>query len=184
MEILPFENLAPTLHAEAARILRDALAHMPSAYGKPGEAEAEVADVLGNPERQALAAVEDGRLLGWIGWIDEMYSHSWELHPLAVDEPHRRKGVARRLVAALEARARDAGILTLWLGTDDDYGGTNLHGKHLFPNVLDHAARIEQKDPRHPIAFYRSAGFEVAGLLPDANGPGKPDILMVKRVGG
>jgi hypothetical protein len=26
-------------------------------------------------------------------------------------------------------------------------------------------------------------GFVVVGVLPDANGPGKPDMLMAKRVG-
>ena len=36
----------------------------------------------------------------------------------------------------------------------------------------------------HPAGFYQRMGFEVVGLIPDANGPGKPDILMAKRVRG
>jgi aminoglycoside 6'-N-acetyltransferase I len=36
----------------------------------------------------------------------------------------------------------------------------------------------------HPAVFYRRMEFEVVGLIPDANGPGKPDILMAKRLGG
>jgi aminoglycoside 6'-N-acetyltransferase I len=35
----------------------------------------------------------------------------------------------------------------------------------------------------HPFFFYRKLGFEPAGLIPDANGFGKPDILMSKRIG-
>jgi aminoglycoside 6'-N-acetyltransferase I len=31
--------------------------------------------------------------------------------------------------------------------------------------------------------FYRKLGFVIVGVVPDANGPGKPDILMAKRVG-
>jgi hypothetical protein len=30
-------------------------------------------------------------------------------------------------------------------------------------------------------AFYLRLGFEVVGLIPEANGPGKPDELMAKR---
>ena len=36
----------------------------------------------------------------------------------------------------------------------------------------------------HPAGFYMRQGFEIVGLIPDANGPGKPDILMAKRVSG
>jgi aminoglycoside 6'-N-acetyltransferase I len=36
----------------------------------------------------------------------------------------------------------------------------------------------------HPAGFYSRMGFQVVGLIPDANGPGKPDILMAKRVSG
>jgi aminoglycoside 6'-N-acetyltransferase I len=85
-------------------------------------------------------------------------------------------------VAALEERARQHGALTLYLGTDDDRPtpGTTAGGVDLFPDPLAHAARLEVID--HPVAFYRLRGFVVVGLIPDANGPGKPDILMAKRL--
>ena len=35
---------------------------------------------------------------------------------------------------------------------------------------------------RHPIGFYWRPGFEFIGVMPDANGFGKPDIYMAKRV--
>ncbi len=42
---------------------------------------------------------------------------------------------------------------------------------------------VDLRDVRgHPFEFYRKCGFVVVGLVPDANGFGKPDILMAKRV--
>jgi aminoglycoside 6'-N-acetyltransferase I len=35
----------------------------------------------------------------------------------------------------------------------------------------------------HPFEFYLRVGFQIAGVLPDANGRGKPDIFLAKRVG-
>ena len=34
----------------------------------------------------------------------------------------------------------------------------------------------------HPFEFYLRLGFRIAGVLPDANGFGKPDIFLAKRV--
>jgi aminoglycoside 6'-N-acetyltransferase I len=31
--------------------------------------------------------------------------------------------------------------------------------------------------------FYQKLGYVIVGVIPDANGPGKPDIMMAKRVG-
>jgi aminoglycoside 6'-N-acetyltransferase I len=143
-------------------------------------AREEVLEALG-PDRICLVARADDEILGWVGAIPE-YSHAWELHPLVVRAGARGEGIGRALVAALEERVRAAGALTLYLGTDDDghVPGTSAGGVELFPDVLSHAANLRVID--HPAGFYLGMGFEIVGLIPDANGPGKPDILMAKRV--
>ena len=34
----------------------------------------------------------------------------------------------------------------------------------------------------HPYAFYQKLGYTIVGVMPDANGRGKPDIYLAKRV--
>jgi len=34
----------------------------------------------------------------------------------------------------------------------------------------------------HALTFYRRHGYRIVGVLPDVNGPGRPDILMAKRL--
>lgn len=177
---LGLADLTAPQRTDAARILREALAHMPDAYQAPGEAEAEVEAFLADPERFGFAAVEGDAVLGWIGAI-QSYSHAWELHPLVVDPPRQRQGVGAALVGELESRCRAQGVLALYLGSDDAFGGTSLFGRDLFPGVLGHAQRLAPA-AGHPFVFYQRLGYEVVGLIPDANGPGKPDILMAKRI--
>ncbi|HEX7593073.1 MAG TPA: N-acetyltransferase, partial [Anaerolineae bacterium] len=87
----------------------------------------------------------------------------------------------RALVHDLEAQARQRGAITVYLGSDDEFGGTNLFGADVYPNVLDHLAAIRNiRD--HPYAFYQKCGYAIVGIIPDANGFGKPDILMAKRI--
>ena len=69
MEIVDFAGLPPSRHVEAARILRDALAHLPSAYNASGEAEAEVALRCADNDWLGHAALEGVRLVGWVGAI-------------------------------------------------------------------------------------------------------------------
>ncbi|HYD44194.1 MAG TPA: GNAT family N-acetyltransferase [Phenylobacterium sp.] len=180
VRIVGFEALDAGQLSQAAAILERAFAHMPDAWPTPEERAEEVQSFLQDDEREALAALAGERVVGWIGWI-ESHSHSWELHPLAVDPDWQGRGIGRRLTAELEARARAAGMLSVWLGTDDDFGGTNLFGVDVFPDVLAHAAQAETTEG-HPLGFYRKLGYEVVGLFPDANGFGKPDILMAKRI--
>ncbi len=67
---------------------------------------------------------------------------------------------------------------------DDDgaeNGRTTIGGRDLYPDPLLAAASVAGT-AQHPLEFYRKLGFVVVGVLPDANGFGKPDIFMAKRV--
>ena len=146
------------------------------------DALAEVREGL-EPGRILLAARDGEVVLGWVGAIPT-YDFAWELHPLVVREGTRGRGVGRALVGALEEELRSRGALTVYLGTDDDgpTAGTSAWGVDLFPDPLAHAVRLESF--HHPVGFYRKLGYVVIGLVPDANGPGRPDILMGKRLSG
>ena len=58
---------------------------------------------------------------------------------------------------------------------------TTLAGVDLYPNLLDHLAQIRNLR-RHSYEFYQKLSFVIVGVIPDANGRGKPDIFLAKRV--
>ena len=118
MQTIPFDSTSAAQREQAAAILVNALAHVSSAWRDMPSARAEVASFTADPNRSAIAAVEGGNLLGWIGCIHG-YSHAWELHPLVIDPAHQGRGYGTRLVRALEEQARRAGVCTIWVGTDD-----------------------------------------------------------------
>jgi aminoglycoside 6'-N-acetyltransferase I len=182
VDIISFATLTPAHLQDAARILVDSLAHVTGAWKTLDQANEMIAGRLADPEWTGFAAVENGAVVGWIGGIAS-YSHAWELHPLVVDPAHQRRGIGKALIGALEDAARHAGAVSLYLGSDDDFGGTTAFGTDLLTDV---AAAIRDlsltPDSRHPLDFYRSAGFTVVGFIPDANGPGKPDIWLAKRL--
>lgn len=173
---------AHAIHRAAALLVEGFRAHWPNAWPDLDAALAEVREAL-EPGRIGRVAVEDdGAVLGWIGGIPGYDGNVWELHPLVVRSDRQGQGIGRALVADLEVQVAQRGGLTLWLGTDDEDDMTSLAGVDLYPDVLDHARRI-RNIKRHPFEFYRKMGFVIAGVVPDANGRGKPDILMAKRVG-
>ncbi len=100
-----------------------------------------------------------------------------------VKSAHHGRGIGRSLVADLEVRVAERGGLTLWLGSDDVNGMTTLAGVDLYPDLLGHLGDIRNLQG-HPYEFYTKLGFSLSGVMPDANGPGKPDIFLAKRIGG
>ena len=154
--------------------------HWPDAWPDVSAALREVRESFGEGRISRVALGDGGTVLGWIGGISSYGGNVWELHPLVVRPDLQRRGIGSALVADLEARVRERGGMTLWLGSDDEGGMTTLSGVDLYPNVLEHLAKIENLRG-HPYEFYQKLGFSIIGAMPDANGPGKPDIYMAKR---
>lgn len=163
-----------------ARVLFAAMRAFPESYASLEDAEREVR-AFNAEDRTLCAARVGGEVAGWGGLIAHT-PHAWELHPLCVDPAHQGSGIGRALVHELERRAAARGAITLWLGTEDEVGATNLFGEDLFPDVI---ARLWELELRrgHAIGFYRSLGFVVTGVIPDASGRGKHDFIMSKRLG-
>ena len=167
---------------QAAALLVEGFAlNSPESWPDQASALSEVRDSFAEEHLSLVARAEDGSVLGWIGGISTYDGHVWELHPLVVSMQAQGQGIGRALVENLEARVKALGGLTILLGTDDENQQTTLANVDLFPNVYEHIARI-QNLRHHPYEFYQKLGYTIIGVIPDANGPGKPDILMAKSL--
>ena len=168
---------------QAAQLMVDAFhEHWPNAWRAFEDGMEEVQEML-ETERIARAAIDDeGNLLGIIGGILQYDGHVWELHPLAVQPSMQGRGIGRALVEDFEEEVRQRGGLTITLGTDDEDNMTSLSNVDLYENTWEKIQNI-RNIKRHPFEFYQKMGFVITGVMPDANGIGRPDILMAKRVG-
>lgn len=91
------------------------------------------------------------------------------------------QGIGTKLIKALEQECLKKGGVMLYLGTDDEFARTSLSGTDLYVGTY---AKIENvvNYNRHPYEFYQKAGYKIVGVIPDANGIGKPDIMMAKTI--
>lgn len=180
--MITIRDLKPADENKVARLLLDAFVHIPHWLKNFDGALAEVRASLAPNRLHRVALDENDDAVGFIGGIPHYNGHVWELHPLAVKPSHQRRGIGRALVADFEEQVCARGGITITLGTDDQFGATSLFGKDVYPNPLEHLARI-QNIAQHPYEFYQKCGYVLCGIVPDANGLGQPDILMAKRVG-
>lgn len=169
------------VRAVAGLLVEGFAENWPDAWPDLASGVAEVRESFGEDRISRIAVGEDGTVLGWIGGISEYDGNVWELHPLVVSREHQQKGVGRALVADLEERVRERGGLTVRLGSDDVSNQTTLSGVDLYTNVCEHISNVRNLR-RHPYEFYQKLGYTIVGVMPDANGIGKPDIYMAKRV--
>ncbi len=168
----------------AQLLLEGCLKHYPQAWPDSDSALQEVRDSLESNLEQRISRVaiaKNRQILGWIGGIRQYDGKVWELHPLVVRENVRRQGIGRRLVEDLENCVRALRGLTLWVGTDDEDAQTSLAGVNLYDNLWQHLAHIRNLK-QHPYEFYLKCGFTLIGVMPDANGMGKPDIYLAKSL--
>ncbi|PKL41487.1 MAG: hypothetical protein CVV41_18620 [Candidatus Riflebacteria bacterium HGW-Riflebacteria-1] len=128
-----------------------------------------------------IGLCDDGELLGWVG-LRPMYEKTWELHPLVVSSHRQKSGIGRMLVAEVEKRARERGIIGIALGTDDEHDQTSLARVDIDSvNIFNEITNIRNLN-RHPFEFYKKCGYMIVGIIPNANGQRKPDIWMWKDI--
>jgi aminoglycoside 6'-N-acetyltransferase I len=182
MRIVDLHAAAPALIAQASAVLYESFLGRSEDWQDPESARAEGTASLAPGQISRVAVDPSGTVMGWIGAAPLYRGRVWEVHPLVVSPARRRQGIGRSLVHDLERIVAERGGETLWLGSDDENGETSLADVDLY---VDPAAAI--RDFRklrgdHPCEFYLRLGFRVVGVLPDANGVGKPDVFFAKRV--
>ena len=183
MKIITLSSDNNHLVQQTAQLLVDAFKeHWPDAWPTLEEALEEVHEMLESQRICRVALDEQGNLLGIIGGIPGYDGNVWELHPLAVQPSLQGEGIGRALVADFEEQVRLKGGLTITLGSDDEDNMTSLSNVNLYENLWEKIRDIRNLK-NHPFEFYQRMGYVITGVVPDANGKGKPDILMGKKVG-
>ncbi len=182
MKIITLTKENGALVQQAAQLLMDAFReHWPTAWPSLTDGLEEVREML-EEERICRVVVDDKeKLLGIIGGISQYDGLVWELHPLAVQPGMQGRGIGKLLVEDLEEQVRQRGGLTITLGSDDDDDMTSLSNVDLYENLWE-KIRDVRNFKRHPYEFYQKLGYVITGIVPDANGIGKPDIIMSKKV--
>ena len=100
----------------------DAVVAAQHLFDGPARPEA-TARFLGEPGSHLLVAYEDGAPAGFVSGVEVTHPDKGTemfLYELAVDEAFRRRGHARALIEALDARARERGCAGMFVFVDDD----------------------------------------------------------------
>jgi aminoglycoside 6'-N-acetyltransferase I len=166
---------------QVAALLVDFAPNRAAAWPDLEAAKDTVDEALAEDSIARVAFNDAGNVIGFAAAAPQ-YSHAWELHPLVVARDEQNHGVGRALVEDVEELVAAEDGMTVYLGADDLDGSTNLADVDLFPGVLDNVAGADARKRRHPLGFFLHLGYEVVGVIPDANGPGRPDIWVAKSV--
>lgn len=179
MQIINMTQVNKTQIIQAAQILTDSI---PIGWPTLQDAMDEIKERLIS-ENTLLAAIENDIVIGWGGILAPMYNGNvFELHPLAVRSDKRNQGIGRAIVTALEDEARKQGGLTIHMGADDERGDgeTSFANVDLYDDLPGKI--INFTAGTHQSGFYLKLGYKIIGVMPDANGIGKPDIYFGKRL--
>ena len=178
MKIIDLQNTDNKYINEAAQLLID---NFDDSWNTMDSAIEEVLESLDEEKISRIAVDNNDEVVGWIGGMPEYDGNVWEMHPLVVRKDSQSKGIGKLLVEDFENKVSEKGGITILLGTDDENNRTSIGGIDIYDNYLVNIENIKNLG-RHPSGFYKKMGYIVVGTIPDANGFGKPDILMAKRV--
>jgi aminoglycoside 6'-N-acetyltransferase I len=181
MKIIDLKKENKELIEQTAVILHESFKDISKAWPTMVLARDEVYESTGEDKISRIAVDDDKVVLGWIGGKSMYDGNVWELHPLVVKREYRGQGIGKVLVNDLEEKVKERGGLTIWLGTDDEDNSSSLSNTDLYENLYEKIVNIRNLK-RHPFGFYQQLGFIIVGVMPDANGIGKPDIYMAKKV--
>ena len=111
------------------------------------------------PEHLAFVACNDEQPVAAIGceWLGDI----WLLRSLVVAESNRSQGLGGKLVAALEADAREQGVGEIWLLTIDADGffesqGYRRRERDEAPEVIQRTAEFSDLCPASAVLMSRS----------------------------
>lgn len=182
IRILDLSTGSPDHIEQATALLCETFRDRTDEWPDLDAARRETLDSLAPGKISRIAVDPAGAVLGWIGGMPMYGGRVWELHPLVVAAEHRRLGIGRALVADLERLVAARGGITIWLGSDDENDETSLSGVDLYTDIPAAIRGFRKLRGEHPCDFYLRLGFTIVGVLPDANGPGKPDIYFARRI--
>lgn len=175
MIVTEFDREDPSLKVQLADLLE---LTWPDAYGGNGTREV---DQLLRKETIAIVALADDELIGFAGAVPQYGQTGWELRIMVVRDSHRKQRIGARLLTFIEDEVAARGGLVLYLGAEDNNHQTSLSERDLFAHPLQDLKEIQNLN-HHPYEFYQKQGYQLVGVIPDANGWQKPDILMAKRL--
>ncbi len=168
---------------ELARLTYDAFkTHAPDWLPAAADARRRVLQATGADRINRVLLNSDAKPRGWIGVTPINHGRIWEIHPLAVAPAEQGNGYGSMLVREIERLAQLRGVLGLLVGTSDETGATPLYGVDLYQNPCGLLNRLTGTE-QHAVTFWRKIGFTIVGVVPDAEGRGRPGITLAKRVG-
>jgi aminoglycoside 6'-N-acetyltransferase I len=121
------------------------------------------------------------KLIGWVG-LRPMYKETWELHPMVIQKEFQRQRYGNILIKELEKIAVNNGIIGIVAGSDDETNSTSLSDKIITGENIFEEIRDIKNYKNHPYEFYEKCGYKIIGIIPNANGPQKPDIWLWKDI--
>jgi len=126
-------------------------------------------------------AFDDGdTMLGWTAGYSTYNGYIWQLYPLVLATHSFNLDIGHLLIQDFEEQVRTRGGLSILLSID-------VEPALIAPSILcennlwQHMTALQRLD-NHRIEFFRQLGFTIVGVIPNAHGQGKPDVLLERSV--